>query len=257
LGVTVLAPGLRQGRPVACCIFATIWQKFRGFSLHVPNIVYNNVLPGQDPATGSPTTFSFTTSVGALVKGFDVDTAFQITPEWRVSAQASYADGKVTSGQAPCNITGAGGAPVFNTGGLISLCQGGAASRLPFWKATVQSEYAHPVAENMDGFVRLLATYYPENKNRAEPNFTVDKYALVNVYAGVRSHDGAWEASLFVRNAFDVTKATDISTVQANLGQSLPGGFATTVNHPTGYFETITTNPREVGINVHYAWGGR
>lgn len=27
--------------------------------------------------------------------------------------------------------------------------------------------------------------------------------------------------------------------------------------HPSGYFQTTTTSPREIGINVHYAFGPR
>ena len=230
-------------------------QRFHNFTLYVPNISYNNVLPGAPTTPTVPTTFSFTTSVDALVKGFDVDTAFQITPTWNISAQASYSDGAVTSGAVPCNIADAAGNPVYNTGNLISLCKGGSASRLPYWNATFQSEYTHPVADNMDGFIRGLATYYPKNKNRAEADFTVDNYTQLNLYAGVRSHDGAWEASVFVRNALNVTRATDISTQQAGLGQSLTSFPA--LNRQSGYFETTTTNPREVGVNVHYAWGSR
>ena len=95
-------------------------QRFHDFTLYVPNVLYNNVLPGQNPATTrAPTVFDFTQSVDALVQGFDVDTAFQITPNWNVSAQMSYSDGKVESSLAPCNLDTAAGAPAFNTGDLI------------------------------------------------------------------------------------------------------------------------------------------
>jgi iron complex outermembrane receptor protein len=231
-------------------------QRFTNFTLYTPNIVYNQVNLGQDPATTKvPTIFDFTTSVDALVKGFDIDTAFQVTPEWSVSAQMSYGDGKVQGSTVPCNL-GPANNPTFNTGNLISLCPGGSASRLPFWNATFQSEYSHPVRENADGFLRVLATYYPENKNRAEPNFTVPNYATLNMYAGVRSHDGAWEASVFARNLLNTAVATDISGAPTNLNNSLNVAFAS-INHPTGYFQTITTPGREVGINVHYAFGSR
>jgi iron complex outermembrane receptor protein len=234
-------------------------QRFTNFTLYTPNIVYNQISnPAQAPI---PTIFDFTTSVNAIVKGFDIDTAFQVMPNWTISAQMSYADGKVQGSTVPCNITDAAGNPVFNTLNLISLCPGGSASRLPFWNATFQTEYDHPVTENADGFLRVLATYYPENKNRAEPNFTVPNYAQLNMYAGIRSHDGAWEASIFARNLLNTAVATDIAGAQTNLNASLTGfpnplNFASLV-HPTGYFQTITTPPREVGINVHYAWGSR
>ena len=232
-------------------------QRFTNLTIFIPGLVYNNVLPGQDPATTSvPTNFDFTASVDALVQGFDVDAAFQITPNWNVSAQMSYSDGKVKGSQVPCNIEDAAGNPVFNTGNLISLCPGGSVSRLPLWNATFQSEYTQPVTDRMDGFLRLLATYYPENKNRAEPNFTVPNYSLVNLYLGLRSHDGAWEASLFARNAFNAQRATDVSGAETNLTSSLATAFPGLI-HPTGYFQTTLTPRREVGVNVHYAWGSR
>jgi iron complex outermembrane receptor protein len=232
-------------------------QRFTNLTIFIPGLVYNNVLPGVNPATTSvPTNFDFTASVDALVQGFDVDAALQVTPNWNVSAQMSYSDGKVKGSQVPCNIEDAAGNPVFNTGNLISLCPGGSVSRLPFWNATFQSEYNHPVTDRMDGFLRLLATYYPENKNRAEPNFTVSNYSLVNFYLGLRSHDGAWEASLFARNAFNARRAVDISGAQTNLTSSLATAFPGLI-HPTGYFQTTWTPRREVGVNVHYAWGSR
>ena len=224
-------------------------QRYSNLTIFVPGITYLNTL------TNQPTNFNFTASVDALVQGFDVDTAFQITHDWSVSAQMSYSDGKVKGSQVPCNVTGANGAPVFNAG-LISFCPGNSVSQLPLWNATFTSEYSHPVNENMDGFLRLLATYYPENKNRAEPNFTVDNYSLVNLYLGVRSHDGAWEASIFARNAFNAQRATDVQGVQTNLNTAL-GQFFPQLIHNTGYYQTTMTAQREVGVNVHYAWGSR
>jgi iron complex outermembrane receptor protein len=238
-------------------------QKFHNFTLYTPNIFYNQVSSPTQVET--PTIFDFTTSVDTVVKGFDIDSAFQILPNWTVSAQMSYADGKVQGSQVPCNIFNAAGQPVFNTSvngvPLISLCPGGSASRLPFWNATFQTEYSHPVTEAADGFLRVLANYYPENHNRAEPNFTVPNYAQLSMYAGLRSHDGAWEASIFARNLLNTAVATDISQAETNLNASLTG-FPDPLNfhalvHPTGYFQTITTPPREIGVNVHYAWGGR
>jgi iron complex outermembrane receptor protein len=225
-------------------------QSFNNMTLYVPNIYYINTV------SGAPSSFSFTQSVNARVQGFDLDTAFQVTPEWTVSAQMSYADGKVQGSLVPCNIYDASGAPIFNTEGLVSLCPGKAASTLPLWNATFQSEYNHPVNDDLDGFLRVLATYYPENKNRAEPNFTVPNYSLVNLYLDVRSHDGAWEASIFARNAFNTQVATDISSTPADLTAVLSTAFSSLI-HPSGYNQTKMTPMREVGVNVHYAFGSR
>jgi iron complex outermembrane receptor protein len=227
-------------------------QTFSNLTIFIPGISYFNT------TAGAPNNFAFTASVDAKVTGFDVDTAFQITPEWNVSAQMSYADGKVKGSLVPCNDPGVTlGNPATTPGAqLIALCPGGSSSRLPLWNATFTSEYVHPVTDGMDGFIRLLATYYPENKNRAEPDFTVDNYSLINFYLGVRSHDGAWEASIFTRNAFNTQRATDVQNVSLNINTPLGTAFQPLI-HNSGYFQTLQTPRREVGINVHYAFGSR
>jgi len=226
-------------------------QKFNNLTIFVPGIIYSNTVT--TPPSNS--VFNFTQSVDALVKGFDVDTAFQITPEWNIAAQVSYADGKVTDGQVPCNIFDASGQPVFNTGGLVSLCPGGSSSRLPLWSLNVQTEYSRPITDNVNGFIRGLLNYYPENKD-VEPDFTAPNYSLVNIYAGVRSADGAWEVSLFARNAFNTDKTLDVSGVESNIDTSLGTAFHGLIR-PSGYFLTSMTPRREVGINVRYAFGSR
>jgi iron complex outermembrane receptor protein len=227
-------------------------QNFENLTVFVPGVTYSNTIP----TPPQPTNFDFTASVDALVQGFDVDSAFQITPNWNVALQASYADGKIRNSQVPCNITDAAGNPVFNTGGLISLCPGGSSSRLPLWNASLQTEYVQRVSDKVDGFVRGLVTYYPENRNRVQPDFTVGQYSLANLYAGLRGHDGAWEVSLFARNAFNTSRALDVQSVQLNDNTQLGTAFSELVR-PTGYYLTQATPRREVGINVHYAWGSR
>jgi iron complex outermembrane receptor protein len=226
-------------------------QKFHNLPILGGNVGY--LQTANDPATAS--NFQFTASVDALVQGFDLDGAFQITPEWSISAAASYADAQVQGSQVPCNLTDASGAAVYNTAGIISFCPGGSASRLPLWNATLQTEYVHPVSEHVDGFLRGLLTYYPKN-NRVEPDFTVDSYSLINVYAGVRANDGAWEASLFARNAFNTQRTTDVASVQDNFNTGLSQFFPQLV-HASGYYQTSTTPRREVGVSLRYAWGSR
>jgi hypothetical protein len=43
---------------------------------------------------------------------------------------------------------------------------------------------------------------------------------------------------------------------ETNLTSSLATAFPDLI-HPTGYFQTTLTPLREVGVNVHYAWGSR
>ena len=217
-------------------------QNFRGLVVIGPQVNYFNTL------TGKPAAFGFAQSVDARVTGIDLDTGLQITPEWSVTATASYADGKNKGTPIPCN-TG----PALSATNLINMCPGnGSTSTQPLWSATFQSEYIHPVGDTMDGFLRGLATYYPENK-RVEPFFTAPSYALVNVYGGVRSHDGRWELSVFAKNIFNVNKEIDSGSIALSNGFSSPE----VLGHASGYLSSVVTPRREVGVNVHYAWGAR
>lgn len=223
-------------------------QSFTNFTLYVPNILY--------VSSQGPTQFNFTAPVDALVQGFEFDTALQITRDWNVALQASYSDGKVQGSSVPCNTYAADGVtPTFNEG-FISLCKGGSASRLPYWNATLSSEYDHPIANKVDGFIRGILTYYPQNKNRMEPDFTVDSYSLLNVYAGVHSEDGAWEVSVFAKNAFQTERLLDKAPVQQNISNLL-GAFGNAFPSTSGYYPTTVTPQREVGVNVRYAFGSR
>ncbi|CAN7253102.1 TonB-dependent receptor [Phenylobacterium sp. LjRoot219] len=191
----------------------------------------------------SPTTFNFTTQVPAVIEGFDIDTALQITPDWNVTAAVSYADGQIENGLVPCN-------GVIPAGQRILMCQtNGSASRDPYWSATVTSEYVRPLHDNVDGFVRGLFTYYPENTRRSVAQ-VIDSYNLLNLYAGLRSDDGAWEVALFAKNAFKTEETLSRDAVAYTVsGNTLPG--------TSGYFGTTFTPRREVGVNVRYAFGSR
>jgi iron complex outermembrane receptor protein len=226
-------------------------QHFSNFTIAIPNINYS---------TGtSVANFQFTQPVDALVQGFEIDSALQVTHDWNIGLQASYADGQIEGSQVACNTFDAAGNPTFNYKGLVSFCPGGSASRLPYWNATLTSEYVHEVRDDVDGFVRGLFAYYPENKNRMEADFTVPSYGLLSLYAGLRSHDGAWEVQLFAKNALRNNTVLDRSPVQASVGGLLvPGlGYEGTFPAESGYYATQVTPRREVGLSVRYAWGAR
>jgi iron complex outermembrane receptor protein len=230
-------------------------QRFTNFTIVVP---YTQI------QGGAP--FNFTAPADAVVKGLELDAAWQVTRDWNIGLLYSYADGAISGSLVPCNLNDpTTGAPIFNHP-PISFCPGGTASRSPYWNATLTTEYAHPVTENASGFVRMLFSYYPENKNRVEQDFTVPGYGLMNLYAGVRSQDGAWEVALFAKNALENKTVLDRSPVDYNLNSYLGipasslgyGNFlGSFFNTNSGYFPVQVTPRREVGVTVHYAWGSR
>jgi iron complex outermembrane receptor protein len=206
------------------------------------------------------TTMEFNTNAPATIKGFDVDAAFQVTRNWNISLAASYADGRLDNALIPCRDSNFDGVPDTGSptvadfqraGKFIALCSSnGSTSRNPYWSGTLTSEYVAPLRDGVDGFVRGLFTYYPEN-NRHDVGLVVGDYGLLNLYTGVRSEDGAWEVALFAKNAFQAkqTLSRDFAA-QDVLGLSTQFGSS-------GYYATTVTPQREVGVNVRYAFGSR
>lgn len=224
------------------------YQTFDDLTLQVPYVYYYNT------ATFQPSMADFTASVDAKVSGVELDAAISFG-RLILSGQVSYANGDVDGSDVPCN-TYSGGMPAFNTAGLISLCPGGSASLEPLWSATFQGEYSLPVTDGMDAYARLLVSYRGDNRHR--PGLTVDQYVITNLYVGLRSLEGSWEVSGFVRNLFDTRRMLDRAPVAYDLNSSLGQSFPELIPMGgSGYYRTQVTPPREVGISVHYAWGSR
>jgi iron complex outermembrane receptor protein len=205
-------------------------------------------------------TTNFTANADATINGFDVDAAFQVTRNWNITLSGSYADGRLDNALIPCRDSNFDGVPDLGNptvadfqaaGKFVALCRSsGSVSQNPYWNATLSTEYVQPIRNGVDGFIRGLFTYYPQN-TRQDVNFVVNNYSLLNVYAGLRSEDGAWELSLFAKNAFKTqeTLSRDFAA-QDVLGLSSQFGSS-------GYFATTTTPRREVGVNLRYAFGSR
>lgn len=82
---------------------------------------------------------AFTTNADASVKGVEIDAAYQITPNWNLSASASWYDSELKSA-VPC-ITGETDPAQFRADGVIAyFCSvDGSITFDPDWTASVQS----------------------------------------------------------------------------------------------------------------------
>ena len=226
---------------------ALFHQKFDGYFYQTPLVTYLG-----DSGTGVlvPQQFRFTANVPAVVEGIDLDAAFQLTEGWSMGLAASYADGHMENATIPCN------API-PPGQSIALCTGSdiAISTAPEWSANLSSEYSRSLTADLEGYVRGLFNYYPENDRASGEGsgFTADAYGLLNLFAGVRSADGAWDVQLFARNVTDTQKTL---TLNSNMERSSVSPIALNFG-PTGYFETGFTPKREFGVTVRYSFGSR
>ncbi len=226
---------------------AVYHQTFKDFQIQVSGIQYldNTITPA------SRGTFNFPTGVSAKVTGFDADATFRVTPELDVSILASYSSGKAT-GPVPCNINDAAGQPVFNTGGIISFCPGGGlVANTPKWNASMNTDYRHQISDDLDGFLRGLFQFYPKN-TQAGTTYSAPSYALVNLFAGVSSKSGGWEATAYVKNLFN-----DQTLLRRSEQALAPGGLGSfpTLNARTTYFTYSIPPRRELGVSLRYAFG--
>jgi iron complex outermembrane receptor protein len=235
---------------------AVFYQKYDGLLFQLGSIPY----VAANGVTAQVQNSTFNVGADSIVKGFDFDGAFQVTPNWSISGGISYADGKVDNDIVPCRDSNFDGVPDKGTPTLndfrsrnihVATCKSNVSvSRDPLWSGTLQSEYWRPVG-GVEAYVRGLLSYSPENKRR-NAGYTVPDYGLLNVFAGVRSPDGAWDVNIFARN---LTK-TGVETSR-DVDYTTPAGAVTSFFGDSGYRWTSYTPPREIGVSLRYAFGAR
>jgi iron complex outermembrane receptor protein len=263
-------------------------QDFNNYVYRGPGVYYVNQR-AVTPTFTIPevSNFNFVAAVPVRVRGFEAEGSFRITPRWSVDANVSYADGKITNGTIACTDLNGDGIPDINPtqptlaqlqaavgpGQSVSQCSGfsSRANFTPNWNANLQSEAGFALTRSFDGFVRGLLTYTGSNKGDPNSSFDdVGAYTLVNLYAGVRDPDGAWEVSLFAKNAFNnhvilgsssnfgsgtSTLTTGLTTLTFGPGGTPTGSVSSSFSAP--YFPVRVVVPRELGISLRVAFGSR
>lgn len=233
-------------------INATIFQQnFDGQIFRVPSVPY----VGNQGPNAALATFDYIVNADSRVRGFELEAAFQIMPNWSIQASGAYADGKIRNQLLPCRDGNLDGVPDAGTpvrGALtqvnpVAFCRSNeAVSNLPKWSSTLQSEVTVPLG-GIDSYVRGLFSYYPRNP-RADAGFTARSHGLLNLYAGIRAPDGLWDVGLFAKNVMD--NRTELHRT--------PGAIAGIAGLPaTGYTQSRSILPREVGLSVRYSFGSR
>lgn len=207
--------------------------------------------------------------VPAKVDGVEAEIAFRASENFSISTVMSYAKSKIKNGTVPCNdYLPADGVPdsssqvpsyeqimAATNGGGVGLCQ--VSSRAGFsapFTATLQSEYNLPLSTGAEGYLRGLVTYRGNSQN--DPTNSIDDikaYADVNLFAGLRDPEGAWEIGVYAKNLFDTQRALLRSSSPAALNVRTPG--VTNVASP--YRVVTYTPPREFGLTARIALGSR
>ena len=210
---------------------------------------------------------SITTNGNAVAQGFEASASTFLTNAWRVDANTTYTDARYAGARLPCNDFAGTGSPNTNgppritgtrvagtsvTGtrvtstGVTSLCTTKGTLGTPNWFLSLNSEYDVPISGQLIGFVRGLYSFTPASRLTLQATGQ-DPRNLTNLYIG--AHTSAWEAFLFVKNAFNVTGSTNLFGEQFDSGYTTAG---TAVNYDTKYASSVILHPREVGISLTY-----
>lgn len=209
--------------------------------------------------------FEFVAPVKATITGLEADLTFDVSRQFNLAASVAYADGKIKNGLFPCvdlnddnvqDATNPTAAQLYAHVGedRIDTCtSNGSPSSAPKLSGSVQAEYTLPVAGFADGYLRSLVTWKGNSQGQTtNPLDSVKAYALLNLYAGLRDPEGAWEVSIFAKNLTNTRRV--LSRAGTTETTSLTGSGLALVSD---YYRITTTTPREFGVNLRVALGSR
>lgn len=242
-------------------------QKYKNYPFRAgePGIPY--VSFQQTPFGTFPTVsrFTFISAVPVKVDGVEAEVAFNPSERFSLASTINYARSKIGNAMLACLDANGDGIPDAQLpasgqalldaygGEHLAECPGGGqrANFQPDWSGSVRAEYSHPLSDRVDGYLRGLVNW--KGKSETDPNNpfdAVDAYALVNLYAGVRAPDGAWEVSLYGKNVTNKVAFVSADGLPIS-GRTVAGSIL------SRYSILAVTPPREFGVNVRVAFGSR
>ena len=248
-------------------------QDFDNFVFRGPGVVFRNYERNSagafNPTVG---TFNFVSAVPVRVEGAEVEASFQIMERWSLGLNASYSNGRIKGGTIACTDLDQNGVPDANpqtpanttalnnglpAGQNVSICTGynSRASFAPKFSANLQTEYAFDFSDHIGGFVRGLFNFTGENSGDPNNAFdNVDAYGLLNLYAGVRDADGAWEITAYGKNILREQRVLFTTSNPTSTTVRTPFGSST---FASPYVPVTVTAPREFGLSFRVALGSR
>jgi iron complex outermembrane receptor protein len=227
------------------------YQKFDGYiSRNTDGVNYSSKRDGVIDGG-----FVFNFNADATVKGAEVTLSSQVTPDWKVQGNLSYAHARYDNALVPCNdFNGTGvpntiGLPRVPVGQQVSYCRiNDRLGEVPDVSLSLNSEY-HFQLGALEPFVRGLFTYRPSFYS-SQVNYDYSSRTILNLFGGLRGPlgSGQWEVSAFAKNVFDQHRITHIS---------LGNNITPTINgapFDAGNRGVVTTLPREIGVTLSYTF---
>lgn len=197
-----------------------------------------------------------TTNGNAIARGAEFSASAIVTDAWRLQLNTTFDDSHYDNAKLPCNDYNNSGVPntdgpprVFPAGALSSTCVVNDSLGAPNWFVSMNTEYDIAINDQLDSFFRALYTFTPRNRLGLQ-DVNQDPRNFANIYAGLRTGNGHWEAFGFVKNLFGTVGYTNLFGEQFDAGYRLPGVAA--VDYDTGYASSSILRPRQFGVEVTY-----
>jgi iron complex outermembrane receptor protein len=193
--------------------------------------VFANVVRGyQNNAYDPSTQSSYITNAGDVrSRGAELETTFLIARGLTLGANGAFNDVKYLKyNNAPC--------PPEITATSCNLSGRAALVNAPRWTSSLSAQYAHAVADGVEGYFNVNTSYRTEvfGTLDASKYARIPAYALTNLSAGARFKAGGakWDVSLWAKNAFDKLYYTSLW------------------NTSFGAYNAVIGTPRTVGLTA-------
>jgi iron complex outermembrane receptor protein len=183
----------------------------------------------------------------SVTKGIEADVSWMLTDTWSASFAAAYTIAKYTDFKN--NLCSPVPTPSAANPGPLSLttpfvtCDltGEPLPQAPRWSGVVQSNYSHPLNDEIDWYFNGLLNFTSTQVDKVTRK-TLSGYSTMDLFTGLRQADKqGWDVNLWVKNVFDrrvITRIFNPNVADPRTGKT---------------FDLVGTNlPRQVGITGTY-----
>jgi iron complex outermembrane receptor protein len=226
-GVSSLKVGNEKANNVELGIKSNLWER----RAQINASLFANVVRGyQNNAYDPVTATSYLTNAGDVrSRGAELETTFLLARGFTLGANGAFNDVKYlkyTNAPCPPEII----ATSCNLSGRAALVNA------PRWTGSLNAQYAHAVADQVEGYFNANYAYRSEvfGTLDASQYSKIPAYSLTNLSAGARFKAGGarWDVSLWAKNAFDKQYYTSMW------------------NTSFGAYNAIIGTPRTVGLTA-------
>jgi len=226
-GINSLKVNNEKANNVELGIKSNLWER----RAQINASLFANVVRGYQNNAYDPTTqSSYLTNAGDVrSRGAELETSFVVARGLTLGANGAFNDVKYlkyTNAPCPPEIT----ATSCNLSGRAALVNA------PRWTGSLNAQYAHAVADQVEGYVNANYAYRSEvfGTLDASKYSKIPAYSLTNLSAGARFKAGGakWDVSLWAKNAFDKLYYTSMW------------------NTSFGAYNAIIGTPRTVGLTA-------